>query len=157
MEDATETSTGGTSGDGDGDSSGSDGLPDMGDGVGDGGFSPCNVPLDPCPNNDCGVDGRRNIANMDCGTNGCSGLWSGSDAWTPMRPAGDLANMPAVDPSTVWGCDTDPDVDACVVVDANGHVGCFRIEGPFAVPVWPACAGAQSGIDAGNGMCVSAD
>jgi hypothetical protein len=67
-----------------------------------------------------------------------------------------LANLPVVDPSTVWDCEAEPDVDACLVIDGNGSVACFRIDGAFAVPVQPSCAvDAPESIDAGNGMCSS--
>ena len=160
MQDGAEVETGDTSGDGDGDGDGSEtGLPDMGDGDGDGEpSSPCNFPLDPCPNNDCGVDGRRNLSDMDCGVDGCLGLWSGTDVWAPMIEASLLANLPFVEPTTVWDCDVEPDVDACVEVDANGHIGCFRVDGQFAIPVLPSCAVAgEFAVDAGNGMCAADD
>lgn len=120
--------------------------------------SPCSFPLGPCPNNDCGVDGRRSIADIDCGADGCLGLWSGTDAWSTMIMADQLDGLPLANPGTLWPCEPAPDVDTCVVVDQNGHVGCFRIEGLFAVPVSPACAFEDaSRVDAGNGMCSASD
>jgi hypothetical protein len=152
----TESSTGGVgseTGDGDGDGDGDPGDGDPG--------SPCNFPLEPCPNDDCGVNGRRHVSDMDCGVEGCSGLWSGTDAWAPMFPANQFGDMPPVDPSAVWDCEPGPDVDRCVEVDTNGHVGCFRFDGEFAVAVWPSCAVAvefavEFAVDVGNGMCATA-
>jgi hypothetical protein len=114
----------------------------------------CSFPLGPCPNDDCGVDGRRSIADMDCGTDGCLGLWSGTNRWSGMVNADLLFGAPLVDPSTVWPCEPEPDADTCVKIDLQGHVGCFRIDGEFAVSVVPACSlSVQPGVDVGNGMC----
>jgi hypothetical protein len=126
-----------------------------GDGDGDGdGESPCKMPLGPCPNGDCGTDGRRNIADLDCLDVGCLGLWSGTEAWSPALPVALLGDSPPIDPAIVWPCDADPDVDVCNDIDANGVVECYRIDGNFALPVWPACTVTDENmVDAGNGMC----
>jgi hypothetical protein len=126
-----------TSGDGDGDG-------DPGDG--DGETESCRFPLAPCPN------------DMDCGIDGCLGLWAGTDAWSIMSSA-DLTSFPTVNPSKLWPCEPDPDVDLCVTFDQQGHIACVRFAGAFAIVVAPACAVGIGSlidwIDVGNGMCVA--
>jgi hypothetical protein len=119
---------------------------------------PCSYPLAPCPNDDCGADGRRNFTDMDCGADGCLGLWSGADLWSSMIPIAELLESPPVDPSTIWECEPDPDVDLCTDLDVNGTAECFRIDGEFAVAVQPSCAvGDVFAVDAGNDMCSAPD
>jgi hypothetical protein len=141
---------------GDGDLPSGDGDGDPGDGDGDEPISPCNFPLEPCPNNDCGVDGRRSFSDMDCGADGCTGLWSGTDSWSKLIALSELADFEAIDKTTVWACNPDPDVDECLIIDQNGHIACFRYDGEFAVIAWPSCATANmAAVDVGNGMCSS--
>jgi hypothetical protein len=125
------------------------------DGGGDGDpASPCAFPMEPCPNGDCGVDGRRAFADMDCGDDGCEGLWSGTDSWSAMFQLSLLMESPPVDPASVWPCDADPDADRCADIDANGLIECYRIDGVFAHRVQPACAVVDNvAVDVGNGMC----
>lgn len=137
-----------TSGTGDGD--GDNGT--MGDGDGDG---PCSFPLAPCPNNDCDANGRRNLSDMDCGLGGCSGLWSGTYRWSHLLTADILEMSPPTDPSTIWDCEPNPDVDLCTDIDANGLAECYRIDGEFTVAVQPACVSDGTSVDIGNGMCSS--
>jgi hypothetical protein len=115
----------------------------------------CSFPLAPCPNNDCGVDGRRNLSDMDCGVDGCLGLWSGTDVWSTMILVTELMSMPTVDPVTVWDCDPAPDADLCVNV--GGSVFCYRLDGEFATTVQPSCAVSDDSVDVGNGMCSASD
>jgi hypothetical protein len=147
---------GSDSGDGDGDDETGDGDGDTTSGEGDGDgepVSPCDFPLEPCPNDDCEVDGRRNLSDMDCGLGGCSGLWSGTDHWSPLLTVDILEMSPPIDPSTIWECEPNPDVDLCTDIDANGLVECYRIDGEYAIAVQPSCVSDGTSVDAGNGMC----
>jgi hypothetical protein len=129
-----------------------DGEADSGDGE-----QPCGLQLDPCPNDDCGVDGRRFFDGLDCGADGCSVYWSGSDVRTRVLTRGEFAQLqPVIDVAGVWSCEPDPDVDACAVFE-DGRIECVRIVDDLAVAVWPSCAVEGSiTIDVGNGMCAPA-
>jgi len=101
-------------------------------------------------------ESRRRIVDMNCDTEQCAVLWDGTDQWSAAIQASALDEMPDVEPSSVWACEQDPVVDACVEVDGNGHVGCFWIYGDVAVAVAPSCAVADLGwVDVGLGMAAS--
>ena len=97
-------------------------------------------------------DGRAHIAEIDGAGNG---RWDRTDEWSQVYSWADVDAMDHVNPSSLWPCNYDPDVDTCVTVDTVGHVGCFRLEYGFgvAVAVAPACAVDGIGwIDVGNDM-----
>ena len=96
---------------------------------------------------------RIDIAEVDCDAN-CHGRWECTGEWSHVLPIEEVAAMPTVDASTIWPCSPDPDIDVCVMVDAVGHLGCFRMHGAWAVAVAPACAvGSFPGwLDVGSGM-----
>jgi len=96
---------------------------------------------------------RRELVELRCSTTECEARWDDSPAWSRVVAADDLVALTEVDQADVWECEREPDVDLCVVVDGHGRVGCFRVEGDFAVAVGPACAvsGAEW-LDVGNAM-----
>jgi hypothetical protein len=119
------------------------------------GEQPCGFQLDPCPNDDCGADGRRFFDDLDCDADGCSVYWAGSDV-TRVLTRPEFADLQPVDVASVWACEPDPDVDACAAFD-DGRVVCVRRVVDVLVAVWPSCAvEGQLTIDVGNGMCAPA-
>lgn len=116
----------------------------------------CDEPIEVEDDTDLRGYWRRPIVNIDCDASGCLGQWQWSYAWSPVYPYNEIAMLPRANPGTVWGCDPTPDVDVCKVVDAQGHVGCFRwvYNSDWAVAVAPACAtvGLADWINVGNDM-----
>lgn len=108
--------------------------------------------------------GRRQLVQAKCENGSCSGLWEESTEWSVVFPATAIEALAEIDPADVWPCEPDPDVDLCVEVDGNGHVGCFRVYDvdtrQFAVAVAPSCAldeveSPLDWIDVGVGMVAS--
>jgi hypothetical protein len=93
--------------------------------------------------------GRVPIVEIDCDASGCLGRWENSFAWSPIYPWQSVLALRWTNPDSVWRCDPDPDVDLCVVIDAQNHKACFRYEWGYAVKVAPTCA-----VSGGNWLSV---
>jgi hypothetical protein len=106
----------------------------------------------------CEAAPRRAVEQVSCTGAKCSALWASTSTWSPAFEAQTLDGLPTVDPWDLWPCAPDPNVDLCVEVDGNGHVGCYwhvGAAGRFLVPVAPSCAVAGLGW-AVVGRCMSA-
>lgn len=99
---------------------------------------------------------RRPIIMIDCNIgNACLGMWQWSTSWSYVYPRSAIEALPSTSPSTVWTCDSSPDVDTCRVVDSQGRIGCYRwvYNDVWAVAVVPQCVFSVPGwIDVGNDM-----
>lgn len=100
----------------------------------------------------CDPSGRTDLLDFEC-DGACSGRWDGTELRSSVHPVGEVVLMPEVDPAALWPCEPDPDVDICVQVDDNGHVGCFWFDDSWAVAVAPSCAVAgPDWLGVGNDM-----
>jgi hypothetical protein len=137
----TGTETGDVDGDGD--------HGPVGDGDGDG------------PTGDGDIDhqagessgnGRLPLVEFQCDADGvCHGRWDDTQAWSLVSDADAVAASVEISPP--WECDPGLDVDVCIEVDPQGHVGCFWYQDGWAVAVAPSCSVSGDGwLDVGNDM-----
>jgi hypothetical protein len=95
------------------------------------------LPLANCFDSD---DARAELAEVRCWGESCWGRWDGTDQWSRVEVSTALADDDDLDPDQVWECAPFTSVDACGVVDSNGHVACWWVYGAWAVAVAPTCA-----------------
>jgi len=99
--------------------------------------------------------GRLRLVEIGCVDGVCAGRWDGGQLWSLVFDSAEVAASPEI--PAPWPCTNDMDVDVCVEVDDQGHVGCFWYQHGWAVAVAPSCAvNGSLWIDVGNGMRSSA-
>lgn len=100
-------------------------------------------------------DGRAELDEIECTEQGaCWGRWAHTTVWSRVVLADSLDDAGDIDPASLWGCEPDPDVDACGTFDAQGHVACWRETLGWAVAVVPECVleGPADWMPVGNAM-----